>query len=51
MDIEIKSAVNAANQDAQYDEKAKRLLGNKIILAHILVKTVDEFRGDRKSVV
>lgn len=45
MDIEIKSAVNAANQDAQYDEKAKRLLGNKIILAHILVKTVDEFRG------
>ena len=45
MDTEIKSAVNAADQDAQYDEKAKRLLGNKIILAHILVKTVDEFRG------
>ena len=29
---------------SQYDEKAKRLLGNKIILAHILVKTVNEFR-------
>ncbi len=45
MDTEIKSALNAADKDAQYDEKAKRLLGNKIILAHILVKTVDEFRG------
>ena len=45
MDMEIKNAVNAVNTEAQYDEKAKRLLGNKTILAHILVKTVDEFRG------
>ncbi|RKI37836.1 hypothetical protein D7V86_21590 [bacterium D16-51] len=45
MDTEIKNAVSATDQDAQYDNKAKRLLGNKIILAHILVKTVDEFRG------
>ena len=45
MDTEIKNAVSAADQDAQYDDKAKRLLGNKIILAHILVKTVDEFKG------
>ena len=45
MDTEIKNAVSAADKGAQYDEKAKRLLGNKIILAHILVKTVDEFRG------
>ena len=45
MDTEIKSAVNATDTEAQYDEKAKRLLGNKIILAHILVKTIDEFRG------
>ena len=45
MDMEIKNAVSATDQDAQYDDKAKRLLGNKIILAHILVKTVDEFRG------
>ena len=29
MDTEIKNAVNAADQDAQYDAKAKRLLGNK----------------------
>lgn len=44
-DTEIKNAVSAANMDAQYDDKAKRLLGNKIILAHILVKTIDEFKG------
>lgn len=45
MDMDIKNAVAAVNTDAQYDEKAKRLLGNKMILAHILVKTVDEFLG------
>ena len=45
MDTEIKNAVSAADQDAQYDDRAKRLLGNKTILAHILVKTVDEFKG------
>ncbi len=45
MDTEIKNAVSATDQDAQYDDKAKRLLENKIILAHILVKTVDEFKG------
>ncbi len=45
MDTEIKNTVRATGKDAQYDDKAKRLLGNKIILAHILVKTVDEFRG------
>ena len=38
MNTEIKNAVSAADQDAQYDDKAKRLLGNKIILAHILVE-------------
>ena len=40
MDTEIKNTVTAVNHDAQYDEKAKRLLGNKIILAHILVKKI-----------
>ena len=44
MNTEIKNAVNATDIDAQYDDKAKRLLGNKIILAHILVKTIDEFK-------
>ena len=52
MDTEIKNAVNAADTNAQYDERAKRLLGNKSILAHILVKTVDEFKGmDPKEAV
>ena len=46
MDMEIKNAVSASDTDAQYDEKAKRLLGNKMILAYILVKA-DE-RGTRK---
>ena len=52
MDTEIKNAVNAADKDAQYDDRAKRLLGNKSILAHIMVKTVDEFKGmDPKDAV
>lgn len=41
----LKNAVKAADEKAQYDECAKRLLGQKIILAHILAKTVKEFRG------
>ena len=45
MDTEIKNAVSTADTEARYDDKAKRLLSNKIILARILIKTVDEFRG------
>ncbi len=45
MDTELKNAVKATDTKAQYDASAKRLLGQKSILAHILVKTVDEFRG------
>lgn len=45
LSMEIKNAINAADTGVQYDEKAKCLLGNKIILAHILVKVIDEFRG------
>lgn len=41
----LKNAVKVADKKAQYDECAKRLLGQKIILAHILAKTVKEFRG------
>ncbi len=42
---EIKNAVITTDKEAQYDESAKRLLGNKHILAHILARTVDEFKG------
>lgn len=45
MDTEAKNAIKATDKKAQYDDSAKRLLGQKIILAHILVKTVDEFKG------
>ena len=41
----IKQTVIASDEEAQYDEKAKKLLGHKIILAYILVNTIDEFRG------
>lgn len=44
MSAEIKNAIAATDKDAQYDDRAKRLLGHKYILAHILIKTVDEFR-------
>jgi hypothetical protein len=45
LNTEIANAVNAAGDKAQYDTRVKRLLAQKIILAHILVKTVDEFKG------
>lgn len=45
VNTEFRNTVIAADTDAQYDEKAKQLLSNKIILAHILIKTVDEFQG------
>ena len=45
MDTELKNAVKATDTKAQYDASAKRLLGQKSILAHILVKTVDEFKA------
>lgn len=45
MNTELKNAVKATDKDAQYDTSAKRLLGQKSILAHILVNTVDKFKG------
>ncbi len=45
MNSEIKSTLSIAEAMAQYDESAKRLLGQKSILARILVKAVDDFYG------
>ena len=45
MNTELKSAVMATDRDAQYDNSAKRLIAHNIILARILVKTVEEFKG------
>jgi hypothetical protein len=49
VNTEITNAVKAADDKAQYDERAKRLLSQKHILAHMLVKTVDEFRKELGS--
>jgi hypothetical protein len=45
VDTDIKMSVKATDTKAQYDNKAKQLLGHKIILAYILVNTVAEFKG------
>lgn len=45
MTAELKKSMKVAGDEARYDEYAKRLLSEKIVLAHILVKVVDEFRG------
>lgn len=42
---ELSNAMTAAGDKAQYDIRAKRLLAQKSILAHILLKTVDAFKG------
>ena len=44
MDNELVYSADATYQKAQYDASAKRLLGQKIILAHILIRVVDEFK-------
>jgi len=45
LNTEIRNAVNSAGDKAQYDARVKRILAEKHILAHILAKTVDEFKG------
>ena len=45
LNTELKNAVKAADLKAQYDARVKRLVGHKRILAQILIKTVDEFKG------
>ncbi len=48
MDTEIKNAVIASGSEAQYDESAKRLLGQKIILAGS-VRILDNYREALKT--
>lgn len=45
LNTKLKNSVKATDSKSQHDTSAKRLLGQKSILAHILVKTVDEFKG------
>lgn len=44
MDHIVGDTIKATNLNAQYDHCAKQLLSNKIILAHILKGTVEEFK-------
>ena len=44
MNTDLTNTVSAADKKAQYDEHAKHLLSQKIILAYILVNTIDEFK-------
>lgn len=45
MNTELKNAVMTTDRDAQYDNSAKRLIAHKIVLAWILIRTVEEFKG------
>lgn len=45
MNTEFNNAVRIADAKAQYDAGAKRIIGQKEILAYILVNTVDVFKG------
>ena len=52
LNTEIKNVLSAADDKAQYDAYAKKLIAQKSILANILVKTVGAFKGmDPKDVV
>lgn len=51
MGYKIENLIVAADVEAQYDLQAKSLLGNKSILARILVQTVDEFLGMNPEIV
>ena len=42
---ELKIAVSASRKEAQYDEHAKNIAGQKFIIANILAKSVEAFRG------
>ena len=45
MDERLKGDVTLAGAKAEYDEYVKQILAHKIILAHILVGTVPEYKG------
>lgn len=44
MNNDLKKTILATEKRAQYDNAVKHLLSHKILLAHILVHTVDEFK-------
>ena len=45
MNTELEKDILATNGGQEYDENVKVILAHKIILAHIMAETVEEFRG------
>ena len=45
MNTDIANIIASTDKEAQYDASAKRLLSHKLILAHILVKAVADFKA------
>lgn len=41
----MRSTIFTTDKEAQYDEKAKQILGQKWVLAYVLIHTVEEFKG------
>lgn len=41
----MRSTIFTTDKEAQYDEKAKQILGQKWVLTYILIHTVEEFKG------
>ena len=44
MGNDLNNAMDSTEGNNQYDEAAKRILGNKEVLSHILTNTVDEYK-------
>ena len=44
MGKDLNNAMDSTEGNNQYDEAAKRILGNKEVLSHILTNTVDEYK-------
>jgi hypothetical protein len=45
VNTEIKNIIMSTSEESRYDEKAKKILANKHMMAQILCSTVDEFKG------
>lgn len=45
MSTDLQALVTTTDKDAQYDSYVKKILSRKSILAHILVNTIQEFKG------
>ena len=44
MGNDLNNSMDSTEGNNQYDEAAKRILGNKEVLSHILTNTVDEYK-------